>query len=107
MLKIEFLYYEDCPSHDDALERLRQVLEGEGVKGEIEITKVETDDQAQALRFIGSPTIRIDDQDIDPPPEDAYYALTCRAYRWEDGRFSPLPSPEMIRQALRSAAPHS
>ncbi|NOZ28081.1 MAG: DUF2703 domain-containing protein [Chloroflexi bacterium] len=103
-MKICFLYYEDCPSHEQALARLRQVMAEEGVQEEIEIIKVETEEQAQALQFIGSPTIRVDGRDIDPPPPDAYYALTCRAYRLEDGRISPLPSTEMIRRALRSAA---
>ena len=102
-MKVSFLYYEDCPSHDLALDRLRQVLAEEGIQAEIEVIKVETEEQAQRLRFIGSPTIRIDGQDIDPPPSDAHYALTCRAYRLEDGRISPLPSPDMIRRALRAA----
>jgi hypothetical protein len=104
MVKVDFLYYEDCPSHELALDRLRQVMAEEGVSVKIEVLKVETDEQAQSLRFIGSPTIRINGQDIDPPPADAYYALTCRAYRLEDGRISPLPSPGMIRRALRVAA---
>jgi hypothetical protein len=104
MVKVDFLYYEDCPSHELALDRLRQVMAEEGVSVKIEVLKVETDEQAQSLRFIGSPTIRINGQDIDPPPADTYYALTCRAYRLEDGRISPLPSPGMIRRALRVAA---
>jgi hypothetical protein len=100
-VEVAFLYYEDCPSHEMALERLRHVIAEEGVEAEIEIVKVETDTQAQQLRFVGSPTIRINGQDIDPPDPDAYYVLTCRAYRLEDGRISPLPSPEMIRRALQ------
>ncbi len=100
---VTFLYYEDCPSHDVALERLQQVMAEEGIDAEVEIIKVETEEQAQRLRFIGSPTIRIDGRDIDPPPPEARYALTCRAYRLEDGRISPLPSAEMIRRALRAA----
>jgi hypothetical protein len=100
-VKITFLYYEECPSHDVALGRLRQVMSEEGVQAEIEIIKVETDEEAQRLHFVGSPTILINGRDIDPPPPDTYYALTCRAYRLEDGRMSPLPSPDMIRRALR------
>lgn len=102
-MRIEFLYYEDCPSHDAALARLRQVLTEMGIAAEVEIVRVETEEQARALRFIGSPTIRIDGEDIDPPPPEAMYALTCRAYRLPDGRISPLPSEEMIRAALRKA----
>jgi hypothetical protein len=101
-MNITFLYFEGCPSHDAALERLRQIMAEEGTQAEIEIIKVETDEQAQRLHFVGSPTILIDGRDIDPPPSEAYPALTCRAYRLEDGRISPLPSPAMIRRALQA-----
>jgi hypothetical protein len=100
MVKVTFLYFEDCPSHEVALDRLRQVMAEEGTQAEIEIVKVETDEQAQRLRFIGSPTILINGDDIDPPSPDATYALTCRVYRLEGGRISPLPSADMIRRAL-------
>jgi hypothetical protein len=101
-MNITFLYFEGCPSHDAALERLRQIMAEEGTQAEIEIIKVETDEQAQRLHFVGSPTILIDGRDIDLPPSEAYPALTCRAYRLEDGRISPLPSPAMIRRALQA-----
>ena len=100
-LRVSFLYYEECPSHDLALERLREVMAEEGLPGEVEVIKVETEEQAHELRFVGSPTIRVDGQDIDPP-SDSRYALTCRSYRLADGRISPLPSKDMIRRALRS-----
>jgi hypothetical protein len=100
-MNITFLYFEGCPSHGAALERLRQVMAEESVAAEIEIVKVETDEQAQRLHFVGSPTILINGRDIDPPPSEAYPALTCRAYRLGDGRISPLPSPDMIRDALQ------
>jgi hypothetical protein len=75
----------------------------EGIPSKVEVFKVETEDQARRLRFVGSPTIRVDGQDIDPPT-DPRYALTCRAYRLADGRISPLPSKDMIRRALRFPA---
>lgn len=102
-MEITFLYYEDCPSHDEALERLRSVMAQEGVQAQVDVIKVETEAQAQRLQFIGSPTIRIGGQDIDPPSPNARYGLTCRAYQLEDGRISPLPSPDMIRKALQAA----
>ena len=101
-MDIQFLYFEDCPSHDQALERLRGVLAEEGVADEVAVIRVETDEQARQWRFTGSPTIRIDGADIQPPP-DPQYRLACRIYRLEDGRISPLPSPDMIRQAVRQA----
>jgi len=102
-MQVSFLYYEDCPSYERALERLREVMAEESIPGEVEVIKVETEEQARELRFVGSPTIRVDGQDIDPP-RDSTYALTCRAYRLEDDRISPLPSKDMIRRAIRSPA---
>jgi hypothetical protein len=101
-LKVRFLYFEDCPSHDEALQRLRRGIQAEGVNADVEIVKVETAEDAEKFKFVGSPTIIVNGQDIDPPV-NPYYGLTCRAYRLEDGRISPLPSEAMIRRALREA----
>lgn len=103
MTDIHFLYFEDCPSHPDALARLKQVMDEEGVADEVRITKVETDEQAAQWHFVGSPTIHINGEDIAPPPADAPTMLTCRVYQLENGRFSPLPSKNMIRTALQNA----
>ncbi|PJF36709.1 MAG: hypothetical protein CUN49_04090 [Candidatus Thermofonsia Clade 1 bacterium] len=103
-MNVQFLYYEACPSHEAGLQRLREVMAQEGLDAPIEIIKVETEAQAEALRFIGSPTILINGADIAPISGEARYRLTCRTYRLEDGRFSPLPSAELIRAALQKAA---
>jgi MarR-like DNA-binding transcriptional regulator SgrR of sgrS sRNA len=99
-MEITVLYYEECMSLEEALQRLRQAMAEEGVEAPINTVRVETWEQAEQLRFIGSPTILVDGRDIQPPPLDAYYALTCRAYHLEDGRVSPLPSLALLRQAL-------
>ncbi|MEM6282291.1 MAG: DUF2703 domain-containing protein [Chloroflexota bacterium] len=99
-MDIHFLYFEDCPSHDVALARLREVMAEEGIAAEIRITKVETEEEAENRGFVGSPTILVNGKDIVPPPPDTPAMLTCRVYHWADGRFSPLPSPDMIRNAL-------
>jgi hypothetical protein len=101
-MKVTFLYFEDCPSHEVALERLRSVMAKEGIEVQVNIIKVETEEQAHNLQFTGSPTIRINSRDIDPPPADAPYRLACRAYQLEDGRISPLPSAAIIRRAFQS-----
>jgi hypothetical protein len=99
-MQITFLYWEECMSHEQALQRLRQVMAEKDVQASIEMVKVETWEQAEALRFIGSPTILVNGRDIQPPPPDAYYALTCHTYHLEDGRMSPLPSLAILRCAL-------
>ena len=101
-LKITFLYSEDCPSHGEALRRLRRSIEMEDVRADVDIVRVDTDEDAKKLKFVGSPTILVNGHDIDPSA-NPYYALTCRAYTLEDGRISPLPPEAMIRRALREA----
>src|SRR5215218_3669582 len=103
LVRVSFLYDEDCPSYDLALERLREVMDEEGIPNEVEVIKVESEEQARKLRFVGSPTIHVNGQDIDPS-SDSRYALTCRAYRLADDRISPLPSKDMIRRAFRPSA---
>lgn len=70
--------------------------------GAIEIREIDTEGAAEREGFVGSPTIRIDGEDIQAP-EDEPVGLSCRVYRRRDGRVSPLPDPEDVRAALRDA----
>ena len=99
--KIEFLYWEDCPSHPQAWELLQEVVAEVGIESSIEKIEVLTDEDAERLRFPGSPTIRVDGVDVDPDgAAQMGTALTCRVYVLEDKRYSPVPSKEMLRRAL-------
>ncbi len=98
---VEFLYWEGCPSHHEALELLEDVLRTRELDVEIVVREVTTDEEAVALGFPGSPTIRVDGRDIDPAGASEPAALTCRIYRLEDGRPSPVPSRAQLEEALR------
>lgn len=103
-LQIEFLYDPDCPTHDEAMARLNEMLTECGIPAEITTVEVTTPEQATELRFLGSPTIRVNGADIDVGSEARNdYSLTCRAYIRADGRISPLPPKELIRDALSRA----
>ncbi len=99
-MRIEFIYWEDCPSHADALARLRQVLQEEGLPEDIEVIRIDTQEEAERHRFPGSPTIRFDGVDLQPEGVQGQAMLTCRTFRTETGRLSPLPTTTMIRRAL-------
>lgn len=71
--------------------------------GEMAITEVTTHDQAAELGFIGSPTIRIDGVDI-ADTGDATPGLDCRIYHRRDGRISPLPDRDDLKEKLESYA---
>ena len=104
--RVEFLYIEDCPSHERALELLKEALREQPIPMEFTLYRIETDEEAQAARFPGSPTIRIDGADIDENP-DLPIGLSCRGYRHDNGRISPLPPRDKIVEALRRAANRS
>jgi Domain of unknown function (DUF2703) len=72
-LRIDFLFLDlttctRCLGADrslaSALEVVREVLEATGVEVEVGKILVESAEQARALRFVSSPTIRVDGQDV-------------------------------------------
>ena len=102
-MTVELLWWDGCPSHPGALADLERILREEGIEARVERIEIEDDEQARRERFPGSPTIRIDGEDIVPPGENEPFSLTCRVYRLRDGRVSPVPDPEDVREAVRRA----
>jgi hypothetical protein len=100
-MRVELLWWDGCPSHPETLADLQETLAAEGVDTEVEMVEVESDEQARRERFPGSPTIRVDGEDIFPPGDQEPFSLTCRVYRLRDGRPSPTPDPEDLREAIR------
>lgn len=102
-MRVELLWWEGCPSHPKALADLQAAMASLGLDPQtIELREIESEADAQHERFVGSPTIRIDGVDV-APVEDEPVALTCRIYHRRDGRISPTPDPDDLRDALRNA----
>jgi glutaredoxin len=101
-LKIEVFYVPECPHHPATLRRLREILAADGVAAEIHEVAVRNAAMAKALRFCGSPTIRINGRDIAGESEEVgNFAVSCRLYQ---GAEQPgVPPAEMIRRAVREA----
>jgi hypothetical protein len=102
-VRVELLWWDGCPSYPETLADLRAVLREEGVDAEVQLTEIESDEQAHRERFPGSPTIRLDGEDAFPAQDGEPFSLTCRIYHLRDGRVSPTPDPEDIRDAVRRA----
>ncbi len=102
--RVELLWWEGCPSTERALSELREALDELGI-GDTEVRKREiaTDEDAEETDFRGSPTILIDGADAAPGPGQEPVGLSCRVYRRRDGRISPTPDPDELRDALRRA----
>ena len=98
---VEFLWWEGCPSTEQALSDLRAAVANAGLDpASIVLREIRTDDEAGAEAFVGSPTIRVDGKDIQPPADDEPIGLNCRVYHLRDGRVSPTPDPADLREAL-------
>jgi glutaredoxin len=104
-LDVELLWWDGCPSTDRALSELREALDDVGLRDlEIRTREIDSDLEAEQAGFCGSPTILIDGKDVGGASDDDQIGLGCRVYRRRDGRISPTPDPEDLRDALRSAA---
>lgn len=99
-MQVELLYWRGCPSYPEAKALLEQVLAERGIEAGVDMREVTTQAGAEALRFPGSPTIRIDGRDVDPRGAASPPALNCRIYLVPDGGVSPIPTREMIEAAL-------
>jgi hypothetical protein len=102
-MTVELLYWDGCPSHPQALADLRTAMTELGLDpATVTVREIDTEDAAEAERFTGSPTIRVDGADVQDPAGEPV-GLTCRVYRRRDGRISPVPDPDDLRDALRRA----
>jgi hypothetical protein len=101
---VELLWWRECPSWERALVMLREAMADAGLEpGSIEVREIDTEQSAAREEFVGSPTVRVDGADVQLPAGDEPTGLACRVYRRRDGRTSPLPDPEDLREALREA----
>jgi hypothetical protein len=102
--RVEILYFEGCPNHEPArmlVERLARQLR---IEPEIRLVEIADPDAAVELRFLGSPTVRVDGVDVEPGAEERRdFALACRIYRSEGGG-AEQPDESWVRDALTEAA---
>ena len=102
-MKVELLYFDDCPNYALLAPRLRKLLGERGISAEVELRRVESPDAAIAERFLGSPTVRIDGRDIEPEAaERSDYGLKCRLYRTSEG-LQGTPPEHLLLAALAEA----
>ena len=81
-VKVSLLYVDDCPNWLVADARLAEALRLTRLTGlQVEHVLVNSDEQAQALNFVGSPTVLINGEDPFRSDEPRAAGLTCRVYR--------------------------
>ena len=93
-LRVELLTFEGCPHLDQARRDLERVLRESIIETPVQVVYVSSFEDAEFLGFQGSPTIRINGDDVDPQPE-LPIGVGCRLYSDDEGR--PVGSPPVAR----------
>ena len=102
--RVEILYFDECPNHEAARALVERVAGELELEPEIDLVKVPDPDAASELRFLGSPTVRVNGRDVEPGAEErGDFVFSCRVYRGEHGLVGQ-PDPGWIRAALEEAA---
>ena len=94
-MRIEILYVPGCPNYLPAVEQVERVLSSESLQAEIRSIAVRTDAEARELMFSGSPTIRVNGEDVEPH-QTSVPSLACRLYENRSG----IPPEELLRIAI-------
>ena len=93
-------FFDGCPHWRTLDERIQRVSTDLG-RHTLEVTyeRVESVEEAERLRFVGSPTLLLDSQD--PFAEDmaGSFGLSCRIYRTPEGP-AGSPTTEQLRVVL-------
>ena len=96
----EILFFRGCPSHTPTVSLVRSVVRDLGINASNSEVEVNEPSEARRLRFLGSPTVKVEGMDIEPERrEDEDFSLTCRMYG-----SSGVPSRELIASALARRA---
>lgn len=100
--ELAILYFDGCPSHARLLPSLRELAAEHGA--ELTQRRIETADEAEQARFLGSPSVRVNGVDVEPGAQERTdFGMKCRLYRGPDGQ-PGLPPVEWIERALRKTA---
>lgn len=101
-MKVQLLHTSDCHAWKTALDVLEEALSKGGHETHYEVILVATDEEAKLLEFLGSPTVRIDDIDVDPRARTVtnYGLAACRPYFYQ-GKIYDYPPKDLISEALK------
>lgn len=103
-MTVELLYFEGCPSYATLLTHLQEIIAREGVQSDVELRRIETDEDAQDARFLGSPSVRINGSDVEEAARDRRdFGLKCRLYQTPTG-LTPEPPDDWITAAIHRRA---
>ena len=94
-MKIDVLYFDGCPNHKPAVALAEQVVAELGLDASIEEIEVKGPEDAEQVRFLGSPTVQVNGRDVEPAARSrSDFGFSCRPYNGKG-----MPDRELIKQA--------
>lgn len=117
LLYIDLAVCDRCQGADNALQEalaeVAPVLTTLGVDVRFNSHLIEGREQAEALRFVSSPTVRIDGRDIQPAAKESSCAacstlvdagsVDCREWLWHGQSYTAPPKGMLVEVLLRAA----
>jgi hypothetical protein len=85
-VRVEILYFDGCPNFRPLVERVGAIFAAAGIDAQIAPCRLASEQAAREMRFLGSPTVRVEGRDVEPGAgERSDYGLKCRLYRSPEG----------------------
>jgi hypothetical protein len=101
-LEIRVLYFDGCPNAEPTIRLVRSLLAETATEATVIETVISTAEEANEYHFLGSPSVQINDVDIEPQRRAESFDFSCRLYRTEAGT-SGVPSRELLASAISNA----
>ena len=102
-MTLELLYLPGCPNYHRTVNLLHSVLHEEGVNTDVREIPVNDYEEAHSLQFPGSPTVRVNGEDIESVPfHGLNVGFACRTY-FVEGKPQGVPPRSWIERAIRAA----
>jgi hypothetical protein len=120
-LEVEFLYLDRsvcgrCKGTEEllkeAVEEARKILGPTGVEVSLKMTHVKSPEQAVALGFVSSPTVRLNGREATTRVKETQCTscgdlsgcdITCRVWTWQGQEYSVPPKAMLLDAILREA----
>jgi hypothetical protein len=101
---VEILAFQGCPNVGPTRALVERIARELALDPVLEMIDVPDAEAPRGLRFLGSPSVRVNGVDVEPGADERCdYVFACRVYRTPDG-YAGRPSEEWLRDALRNGA---
>ena len=92
---LQIQHFHGCPNSPEMIRRVKEAISGIEDKVDYQEILIETNELAEKIKFRGSPTLLINEEDFEGREEPKAASLNCRYYQ------NGLPSVEDIKVKIQ------